>query len=290
MDIKEKIPAAVIKTTASISLLIMIFLLYFLVREGIPVLRDVSLRELLLGSDWYPTENPPAVGMASLMVGSIAVTSLAALLAIPLSISIAIFMSEIAPDWMREILKPMLEVMGFIPSIVLGFLGMVLIAPWLQEKFNLLSGLNMLNASFLMGLMIIPIVASLAEESLHSVPQELKDASFALGATRWETTIRVVVPAALPGILSSSLLGIMRALGETMVVLMASGGAAIFPTSVFDPVRPLTSTIAAEMGETPVGSAHYHALFFAGFLLLLMTLGINLFSMWIEKKGKEKWA
>lgn len=287
---KEKIPAAVVKTVASISLLIMIFLLYFLVREGIPVLRDASLWNIILGSNWYPTEEPPIMGMASLIVGSMAVTSFAALLAIPLSISIAIFMSEIAPDWMREILKPLLELLGFIPSIVLGFLGMVLVAPWLQENFNLLSGLNMFNAAILIGLMIIPIVASLAEESLHSVPQELKDASFALGATRWETTRSVVLPAALPGLLSSSLLGIMRALGETMVVLMASGGAAIFPASVFDPVRPLTATIAAEMGETPVGSPHYHALFFAGFLLLLMTLGINLLSMWIEKKGKESWA
>jgi len=150
----------------------------------------------------------------------------------------------------------------------------------------MLSGLNLLNASVLLGVLTVPIVSSLAEEALSAVPADLRDASYALGATRFETTRKVVVPSALPGILSASLLGVMRALGETMVVLMAAGGAAIIPLSIFDPVRPLTSTIAAEMGETPVGSTHYAALFFGGIVLLLMTLGINLLSAWIEKKGK----
>jgi phosphate transport system permease protein len=150
----------------------------------------------------------------------------------------------------------------------------------------MLSGLNVLNASLLLAILIVPTVSSLAEEALTAVPRDLRDASYALGATRWETTRKVVIPSALPGILSASLLGVMRGMGETMVVLMAAGGAAIIPRSIFDPVRPLTSTIAAEMGETPVGSAHYGALFFAGILLLFMTLGINVLSGWIEKKGK----
>lgn len=285
----EKTPGAVITAIASVSLVIMVFLLYFLLQEGLPALREVSIRELILGFDWYPTEDPPALGMAPLIVGSLSVTALSALIAIPLSIAIAVFLSEVAPAGVQEILKPALELLGFLPSIVLGFLGMVVLAPWLQESFDLLSGLNLLNASVLMGAMIIPIVASLAEESFQAVPRELRDASFALGATRWETIRKVVFPAALPGLLSASLLGIMRALGETMVVLMAAGGAALVPVSIFDPVRPLTSAIAAEMGETPVGSTHYHALFFAGLILLAMTLGINLISMWIEKKGKERW-
>ena len=149
----------------------------------------------------------------------------------------------------------------------------------------MLSGLNLFNASVLLGVLTIPVVSSLAEEALGSVPEDIRNASYALGATRFETTVKVVIPSALPGILSASLLGIMRAMGETMVVLMAAGGAAIIPLSVFDPVRPLTSTIAAEMGETPVGSPHYAALFFGGILLLLMTLAVNLLSAWIEKKG-----
>jgi ABC-type phosphate transport system, permease component len=150
----------------------------------------------------------------------------------------------------------------------------------------MLSGLNLFNASLLLGILTVPVVSSLAEEALGAVPQDLRDASYALGATRWETIRKVVIPSALPGILSASLLGIMRAMGETMVVLMAAGGAAIIPLSVFDPVRPLTSTIAAEMGETPVGSPHYAALFFGGVILLVMTLTVNLLSAWIEKKGK----
>jgi phosphate transport system permease protein len=187
---------------------------------------------------------------------------------------------------MRDVMKPVLELLGFLPSIILGFIGMILIAPWLQEKFMLISGLNLFNSALLLGIMVLPIVSSLAEESLSSVPKELRDAAYALGSTRWETIWKVVVPYALPGIMSGALLGVMRGLGETMVVLMAAGGAAIIPVSIFDPVRPLTSTIAAEMGETPVGSIHYHSLFFAGLILLVMTLVINLLSMWVEKKGR----
>jgi len=164
---------------------------------------------------------------------------------------------------------------------------MTVLAPRLQESLDLTTGLNLFNASFLMGIMIVPIVASIAEDSLAAVPNDLRDASTAMGATRWETTTRVVFPAALPGILEACLLGIMRAVGETMVVLMAAGGSAVIPQSVFDAVRPLTSTIAAEMGETPVGSGHYHALFFAGLLLFLFTWAINLFAARIEARGRR---
>jgi len=271
---------------SSAGIFIMIFILYFLFREGIPVLKAVTLKDLFFGDLWYPAENPPVLGMFPLIVGTLAVTAASSLLALPFSLLIAVFVSEVAPRSVRELLKPVLELLGFFPSIVLGFIGMVVLAPWLQETFDMLSGLNLLNASVLLGVLTVPIVSSLAEEALSAVPADLRDASYALGATRFETTRKVVVPSALPGILSASLLGVMRALGETMVVLMAAGGAAIIPLSIFDPVRPLTSTIAAEMGETPVGSPHYAALFFGGIVLLLMTLGINLLSAWIEKKGK----
>ncbi len=283
---KDRLPGIVIKGISSAGIFIMIFILYFLFREGLPVLKAVTLRDLFFGDLWYPAEHPPVLGMFPLIVGTLAVTAASSLLALPFSLLIAIFVSEVAPRPVRELLKPVLELLGFFPSIVLGFIGMVVLAPWLQETFDMLSGLNLLNASVLLGVLTVPIVSSLAEEALSSVPGDLRDASYALGATRFETTRKVVVPSALPGILSASLLGVMRALGETMVVLMAAGGAAIIPLSIFDPVRPLTSTIAAEMGETPVGSPHYAALFFGGIVLLLMTLGINLLSAWIEKKGK----
>jgi phosphate transport system permease protein len=281
----DKVPSALVAVISSLGIFIMIFILYFLTTEGIPVLREIQLKEILAGRAWYPTETPPSLGMVPLIAGSLAVTLVSSILALPLSLLVAIFISDVAPSFLRDLLKPVLELLGFLPSIVLGFLGMVVLAPWLQERFELLSGLNLLNASVLLGVMIVPIVASLAEEALSSAPGELRDASFALGATRWETIRHVVIPWAKPGILSACLLGVMRSLGETMVVLMAAGGAAILPESIFDPVRPLTSTIAAEMGETPVGSAHYHALFFAGLILFAMTLAINMLSAWIETKG-----
>ncbi|WP_034264188.1 phosphate ABC transporter permease subunit PstC [Aminiphilus circumscriptus] len=281
----DRIPKRVITVLASTGMAIMLFILYFLLREGLPVLRHASLGELLLGSYWYPTYDPPEFGMFPLVVGSLAVTALASLLAVPVSLGLAAFISEVCPRSLREIFKPILEVLGFFPSVVLGFIGMVVIAPWLQERFSILTGLNLMNASILMGIMIVPVVASLAEDAMAAVPKDLRDAAYALGSTRWETISRVVIPSALPGILQACLLGVMRAVGETMVVLMASGGAALIPRSVLDPVRPLTSTIAAEMGETPVGSDHYFALFFAGILLLVITLGINVAAMWVERRG-----
>jgi len=282
---KDRLPGAIVKALSSAGILIMVFILYFLFREGMPVLKSVTLKDLFFGDLWYPAEDPPTLGMFPLIVGTVAVTALSSLLAVPFSLLVALFVSETAPRPVREFLKPVLEILGFFPSIVLGFIGMVVLAPMLQERFDMLSGLNLFNASVLLGVLTIPVVSSLAEEALGSVPEDIRNASYALGATRFETTVKVVIPSALPGILSASLLGIMRAMGETMVVLMAAGGAAIIPLSVFDPVRPLTSTIAAEMGETPVGSPHYAALFFGGILLLLMTLAVNLLSAWIEKKG-----
>ncbi len=223
--------------------------------------------------------------MFPLIAATLAVTGLSCLLAVPFSLLIAVFVSETAPRPIRELLKPILELLGFPfhrPRLYRHGGPRPVAAGNLRYAF----GLNLFNASLLLGILTVPVVSFLAEEALGAVPQDLRDASYALGATRWETTRKVVIPSALPGILSASLLGIMRAMGETMVVLMAAGGAAIIPLSVFDPVRPLTSTIAAEMGETPVGSPHYAALFFGGVILLVMTLTVNLLSAWVEKKGK----
>ena len=281
------LPRRIISGVALTGMTIMIFILFFLARESLPLLREAALPDILAGKEWYPTYEPPEFGMLPLVAGSVSVTVLSALMAIPLSLGVAVFLSEACPRILREFFKPALEILGFLPSVVLGFIGMTVLAPWLQESLDLTTGLNLFNASFLMGIMIVPIVASIAEDSLAAVPNDLRDASYAMGATRWETTTRVVFPAALPGILEACLLGIMRAVGETMVVLMAAGGSAVIPQSVFDAVRPLTSTIAAEMGETPVGSGHYHALFFAGLLLFLFTWAINLFAARIEARGRR---
>lgn len=284
----DRIMSRVVFCVAVTGIVVLVFILGFLVANGLPVLESTSLGEMFFSKDWYPTEEPPALGMVALIAGTLAATLLSSVMAIPVSIALAIFSAEIAPRRVRQCFKVLFEMLGFLPSIVLGFIGMMIIAPWMQVGLGIPSGLNLLNSSILLGFLIIPSVASLSDEALAAVPGELRDASYALGATRLETIFKVVFPSALPGIIAATLLGVMRALGETMVVLMAAGGAAILPAMFTDPIRPLTSTIAAEMGETPVGSTHYHALFFAGLILLIMTLAINLASLYVEKKGEKR--
>ena len=284
----DRIMSRVVFCVAVTGIVILIFILGFLIANGLPVLESTSLGEMFFSKDWYPTEEPPALGMVALIAGTLAATLLSSVMAIPVSIALAIFSAEIAPRKVRQCFKVLFEMLGFLPSIVLGFIGMMIIAPWMQVGLGIPSGLNLLNSSILLGFLIIPSVASLSDEALAAVPGELRDASYALGATRLETIFKVVFPSALPGIIAATLLGVMRALGETMVVLMAAGGAAILPAMFTDPIRPLTSTIAAEMGETPVGSTHYHALFFAGLILLIMTLAINLASLYVEKRGGKR--
>ena len=284
----DRIMSRVVFCVAVTGIVVLIFILGFLIANGLPVLESTSLGEMFFSKDWYPTEEPPALGMAALIAGTLAATLLSSVMAIPVSIALAIFSAEIAPRRVRQCFKVLFEMLGFLPSIVLGFIGMMIIAPWMQVGLGIPSGLNLLNSSILLGFLIIPSVASLSDEALAAVPGELRDASYALGATRLETIFKVVFPSALPGIIAATLLGVMRALGETMVVLMAAGGAAILPAMFTDPIRPLTSTIAAEMGETPVGSTHYHALFFAGLVLLIMTLAINLASLYVEKRGEKR--
>ena len=284
----DRIMSRVVFCVAVTGIVVLIFILGFLIANGLPVLESTSLGEMFFSKDWYPTEEPPALGMVALIAGTLAATLLSSVMAIPVSIALAIFSAEIAPRRVRQCFKVLFEMLGFLPSIVLGFIGMMIIAPWMQVGLGIPSGLNLLNSSILLGFLIIPSVASLSDEALAAVPGELRDASYALGATRLETIFKVVFPSALPGIIAATLLGVMRALGETMVVLMAAGGAAILPAMFTDPIRPLTSTIAAEMGETPVGSTHYHALFFAGLILLIMTLAINLASLYIEKRGEKR--
>ncbi len=188
----------------------------------------------------------------------------------------------------KKFLKPTIEILGGIPSIVFGFFGMVVVAPFLQKLLNIPTGLCALTASIILGVMATPIVCSLAEDALNYVPKSFREASFALGANRWQTLTKVVIPAAGSGISTSIILGISRIVGETMTVLMVSGGAAVIPKSFLDPVRSMTSTIASEMGEAVFGSDHYHALFFIGLILFLITLVLNIISEFISKKYRLK--
>jgi len=255
------------------------------------LVRRVGPVEFLFGRAWYPPPNePPSFQTFPIIFASIVVTFFAAIIAIPLGVGCAIYMSEIAHPRTNEILKPVIELFAALPSVVIGFFGMVVVAPLLQKHFDIPNGLNLSNASILLAFMAVPTIASVSEDALRAVPQNLKEASYALGATRWETTWRVVVPAALSGISAAVILGLARSIGETMVVLMVAGGAAMIPTGLFDPVRPMTAAIAAEMGEAPRGGMHYHALFAIGVTLFILTFCFNLLADFISKRYREAGA
>ncbi len=269
-------------------LIILLLIMLFLFREGIPIFEEVSVIDFIFGTSWYPTSEVARFGTLPLIIASISVTVLASLMSVPLSLAIAIYLSELASSAVREIIKPIIEIIASIPSVVIGFFGMVAIAPFLQQQFDIDTGLNLFNASLMLGFMAIPTIASISEDAISSVPMSLKEASYAVGANRWQTIFHITIPAALSGIWTAIILGISRVIGETMVVLMVAGGAAVIPESIFDPVRPLTSNIAAEMAEAPVGGSHYHALFAIGILLFIITLFFNLIAEYLSNKYKFK--
>ena len=285
--LKEVVIKYVFFLFASISILILGLIVAFLFREGIPIFGVVSVRDFLFGEEWYPTFSPPSFGIWPLIVGSFIVTFFATLIAVPLGVLSAVYISEIAPPLIKEILKPVIELLAGLPSVVLGFFGMVVLAPWLQDTFDLPTGLNIVNASVMLALMAVPTISSISEDALYAVPKEFKEASYALGATRSETILKVIIPSALSGISTAVILGMARAIGETMVVLMVAGGAAALPESLFDSVRPMPASIAAEMGEAPFRSEHYHALFATGIVLFVLTLAFNLIADYVSHKFKE---
>lgn len=287
MSIKEKCIHVGLAATAMSSLLALAGIMFFLFLEGLPILGVVSAGDFLLGNLWYPTAEPPEFGIFPLLAGSLAVTVLASCIAVPLGVLTAAYLTEIAPFGVRRVVKPMIELLAALPSVVIGFFGMVIVAPFLQDYLGADTGLNLFNAGLMLAFMSVPTICSVSEDALFAVPRALREASLALGATRWETTIRVVIPAALSGIGTGVMLGMSRAIGETMVVLMVAGGAGMVPTSLFDPVRPMPASIAAEMAEAPFRGEHYHALFAIGIVLFLFTLGFNIIAQYIAERHKQ---
>ncbi len=261
---------------------------FFLLREGLPVVGEVEASNLL-SVRWYPIES--YYGLLPLISGSIIVTIGAALIAIPFGIGTAVFISEVAPRWMREILKPLIELLGGLPSVVLGFLGILVLSPFLRETFNLPTGLTAFTGSLLLGAISVPTVVSVAEDALDSVPRAYREGAWALGATRWQTIWRVTLPAARSGVLTAVMLGVGRAIGETMTVMMVTGNAPVLASSLgalFSPVRTMTATIAAEMGEVANGSVHYHTLFFIGIVLFMISLIVNVTASAVVFKTKKR--
>ncbi|MDD4910305.1 MAG: phosphate ABC transporter permease subunit PstC [Candidatus Omnitrophica bacterium] len=258
---------------ASVFFVALIFL--FLLKEGLAVFKTIGPFKFLLGKSWYPISEPPQLGILPLILGSLLVTLGAAVISLPIGVGCAIYIAEIAPLKTKETLKAGIELLAAIPSVVLGFIGMVTLVPLVKAVFHLPTGLTALSGSIMLAFMAMPTIVSIAEDALYSVPKTYKEGALALGATHWQAIWRVMLPAASSGILAAIMLGIGRVIGETMAVMMITGNAAAMPNSILAPVRTLTATIAAEMGEAVVGSEHYFALFAVGIVLFVISFAIN---------------
>lgn len=257
------------------SIVFVVLIFVFLLKEGLSLFGGYNLGDFLFGRNWYPISEPPSFGILPLILGSLWVTVGATLIAVPLGLAAAIYIAEVAPIWLRNILKSGIELLAAIPSVVLGFIGIATLSPWLKNIFNLPSGLTALAGSILLAFMALPTIVSIIEDAIVSIPKSYKEGALALGSTHWQTIYRIIVPASASGILAAVMLGIGRVIGETMTVLMITGNAAIIPTSILQPVRTLTATIASEMGETVAGSSHYFSLFAIGIVLFIISFAIN---------------
>ncbi len=273
---RERLITAFIRTAGYSAIIFVLLIFYFLLQSGTPAVISLPL-DVLLNVRWYPIED--YYGILPLIGGSLVVTVGAGTVAFPLGIATAIYISEIAPRWVREILKPLVELLAGLPSVMLGFLGIIVLSPLLRSWLNIPTGLSALTASLLLGFISLPTIVSVAEDALDAVPKSFRDAALAMGATEWQTIWRVTIPAARSGIFTAVMLGLGRAIGETMTVMMVAGNAPVMPTGLrvfLSPIRTMTATIAAEMGEVANGSTHYHVLFLIGIALFLISLIVNL--------------
>jgi phosphate transport system permease protein len=285
---REFVITRAIKASGYSAIVFVVLIFFFLLREGLPALGEVDLTSLL-SVRWYPIEN--YFGILPLLTGSLIVTLGAGLIAVPFGIGTAVYISEIAPRWMREILKPLVELLGGLPSVVLGFLGILVLSPYLRVFLDLPTGLTALAGSLLLAGIAVPTVVSVAEDALDAVPRAYREGAWALGATRWQTIWRVTLPAARSGVLTAVMLGVGRAIGETMAVMMVTGNAPVLAIklgSLFSPVRTMTATIAAEMGEVASGSTHYHVLFLIGLVLFMISLAVNIIASSVVFRTKKR--
>ena len=303
----EGVVEGAIRVSGVAAIVFVALILVFLLKDALPVLAHTTVGDLLTGREWRPTSDPPRFGFLPLMLGSFVVVIGALALAIPAGVACATFISEVAPPAVREVAKPLVELLAAIPSVVFGFVGMVVVGDWiraacvsasgaipgpdwLSTALNMPTGLAALTGAVMLALMTLPTIVSIAEDALRAVPASYRQASLALGATRWQTISRVTIPAAKSGIIAAVMLGIGRAVGETMTVLMVTGNSPVIPsftTGLFRPVRTMTATIAAEMGETARMTDHYHALFMLGVVLFAITFAVNTLADFITRRGKH---
>ena len=274
---------------ASLSVLVLLGIFGMLLINGIKAFAVIEVSDFFFGSDWNPSAfGKPSYGILSMLVSTFLVTLGAMLIAIPLGVGAATYLAQVASEKTRLILKPIIELLAAIPSVVVGFIGIVMVGPLIARVFGLSNGLTALNGSILLAVMSLPTIITVAEDAIRAVPRNFIEGSYALGANQWTTLMRVILPAAYSGIIAAVILGMGRAIGETMTVLMATGNALAMPQGFFDPVRTMTATIAIELGEVPYGTTHYYSLFAVGALLFIISLGINLIAENIAARYRYK--
>jgi len=285
--------------TTFLSVVAVLLIFFYVIHEAIPFFLKgsateafVRVKDFIFTNRWYPqSEQHPEYGALAILVGSFYVTVCSLVIAVPIGLLAAVFLSDIAPFTLRQICKPVIEILAAIPSVAYGVFAVMVVAPWMQTHWGFSTGTNALNTSMILAVMALPTIISVAEDALSAIGRETREASYALGATRAETMIKVVIPAAHSGIIAAVILGMMRAIGETMVVWMASGNAARIPSPWWDlsqSIRTMTATIAGELGEVPKGTDHYHVLFGIGMLLLVFTFTLNLCSEYFMAKVKRQ--
>jgi phosphate transport system permease protein len=288
-NFKESAIRAFFFTSGILAVLVLAGVFLTLLATAVPAFREVKISQFLGSVHWDPTSPEKAeYGILSMVVSTLMVTAGALALAVPIGIGVAAYLSDVAHWRVREVLKPTIEILAGIPSVVVGFLGIVLFGPILAKLFHTSNGLNALNGSVLLAVMALPTIISISEDSLNAVPKAYSEASLALGGSRWQTLVRVKLPAGLSGIIAAVMLGMGRAIGETMTVLMATGNARAFPHGFLDPVRTMTADIAIELGEVPYYTTHYYALFAIGLVLFLMTFAVNLVADIVLHKYQER--
>jgi phosphate transport system permease protein len=273
-----------------LAIIVLLGIIFILVKEGMPVFASTNPWDFLFGTHWYPLADPPVFGIASFFVSTLMITLISTIIAVPVGVACAAYLSEVAPPKLAETVKPVIEILSGIPSVMMGFIGLALLSPFVQSLFNLNTGLCGLTAAIMLSLMSLPIIVSVSEDALHAVPREFKEASYALGATKWETIWHVCIPAALSGIAAAVMLGVGRAIGETMTVLMVAGNALAVPASPTDPMTTMTAAIASGIGNAVRGGLQYKAIFTIGLILFILTLGVNIIAERVLERQKRKFA
>jgi phosphate transport system permease protein len=286
-QINEKLIEAAIRLSGLLIIAFVLLIFLFLFANALGFFRLYPFGKFVTGTKWLPVSTPPTFGMVPLLLGSIYVTLGAIVICVPIGVAAAMYIGEIAPGWLRHVLKSLVEILAAIPSVVLGFIGIVWLGPLLKTRFGLSTGMCGLTGSLLLAFMALPTIISISEDALASVPKSFREAAYGLGATKWQTLWRIVLPAASSGIIAGVMLGIGRVIGETMVVLMVTGNSPVIPYSILKPLRTLTATIAGEMGETVSGSDHYLALFAVGLVLFVITFIINLLADMSLRKARR---